>query len=65
MDDSPESTITFGKALLSNLVIPFAAAYLYYTRTSLRIVLTACAVTLVVLNAYFLIAFKIWGQKSS
>ncbi len=65
MDDSPEKTTTLGKALLSNLVIPFAAAYLYHTGTSLRIVLTSCAVTVVVLNSYFLIAFKIWGQKSS
>jgi hypothetical protein len=65
MEDSPEKTITLGKALLSNLVLPFAAAYLYYTGTSLRIVLTSCAVTFVVLNSYFLVAFKVWGQKSS
>jgi hypothetical protein len=58
-----EKTITLGQALLSNLALPFAAAYLYWRGTSLGVVLGSCLVTFVVLNTWFLVAFRIWGVK--
>jgi hypothetical protein len=64
MTKPTQRTVTLGQALLfSNVTLPLAGAYLYYKGTSPRIVLVSCGIAFVVLNFYFLIAFKVWGQK--
>jgi hypothetical protein len=63
MGKPPEKTATLGQALLGNIVLPFAGAYLYYKGTPLHIVLMSCGITFVVLNVYLLIAVKVWGGK--
>jgi hypothetical protein len=65
MNDSSPKTITFGQALCGNVVSPFVAGYLYYTGTPLKIVLISSAVAVIVLNIYFVVAFKVWGQNSN
>ena len=64
MGGAPNRTITLGQALLGNVVLPFVGAYLYFKGTPLKIVLEAGSITFVVLNVYFLVAFKVWGQNS-
>jgi len=56
---------TLGTALLvTNIGLPIIAAYLYFFKKMPRsIVIESLVVTFVVLNAYYLIAFKIWGEK--
>ena len=63
MNVNPQKTITLGQALCGNLVLPLVAAYLYYAGTPLKIVLISSAITGVLLNIYFVLAFKIWGKN--
>jgi hypothetical protein len=65
MGEPVEKTGTLGQALLGNLVLPFAGAYLYYKGTPLHTVLMSGGITFVVLNVYLLIAFKVWGGKQN
>jgi hypothetical protein len=58
-----EKTVTLGRVLLSNLVLPFVAAYLYWRGTPLSIVIESCLITFAVINVWFLVAFWIWGKK--
>jgi hypothetical protein len=62
----PEKQPTLGTALLySNIGLPIAGAYFYFSKTfSARIAIEAIVITFVVLNVYYLIAFKVWGSKS-
>ena len=65
MTKSTEKTVTLGQTLLfSNMALPLGGAYLYHKGTSLHIVLASCGITFVILNVYFLFAFKVWGGKS-
>ena len=65
MEGHPPKQTTLGTALLiTNVGLPIVAAYLYFfKRTPRLIVIETLVVTFVVLNLYYLIAFKIWGEK--
>lgn len=64
--ETPEKQVTLGRALLvTNVCLPLAAAYLYFLKKMpLHIVIESTSITFVVLNVYYLIAFRIWGSKS-
>lgn len=63
---TPERQTTLGTALLfTNIGLPIAAAYFYFFKIfPLHIVVESISIAFVVLNVYYLIAFKIWGSKS-
>jgi len=64
--DSPTNkTMTLGRALAWNVVLPFVGIYPHFTGTPLWIVLTSSAITFVALNLYFLFAFNVWEVKST
>ncbi len=58
-----QRTVTLGRALLSNLVLPFVAVYLYWRGTPLSVMIGSCLITFVVLNVWFLVAFWIWRKN--
>ncbi len=60
-----EKQMTLGTALLiTNIGLPLVAAYFYFFRVfPLRIIIESCGTVFVLLNVYYLIAFKIWGSK--
>jgi hypothetical protein len=64
--ETPEKQTTLGTALLvTNIVLPIVGAYFYFFKTfTLHIVIESIGTAFVVLNAYLLIAFKIWGSNS-
>ena len=61
---APKQT-TLGTAfLITNLVLPIGGAYLYFVKGMPRLtVIEGLVVACVILNAYYLIAFKVWGEK--
>jgi len=60
-----EKRTTLGAALLAtNIGLPIMASYMYFFWKWPRgLVIETFVVTFVVLNVYYLIAFKVWGQK--
>jgi len=63
---TPEKQTTLGTALLfTNIGLPIVGAcFCFFKIFPLPIVVETFVITFVVLNAYFLIAFKLWGSKS-
>jgi len=61
-----EKQATLGTALLyTNIGLPIVGAYFYFSKTfPLRIAIETIVIAFVVLNVYYLIAFKVWGSKS-
>jgi hypothetical protein len=62
----PENQTTLGTALLyTNIGLPIVCACCYFCKIfPLNIAVETFVVTFVVLNAYYLVAFKIWGSNS-
>jgi len=62
---TPEKQTTLGTALLyTNIGLPIMAACSYFFKIfPLDIAIKTFVSVFVVLNVYYLIAFKIWGSK--
>jgi hypothetical protein len=62
---TPENKITLGTALLyTNVGLPIVGAYFYFFKIfPLDIVIETIVIALVLLNVYFLVAFRVWGSK--
>jgi len=63
---TPEKQTTLASALIiTNIGLPIVAAYFYFFKLfPLRLVIETVGITFVVLNVYYMIAFKVWGSKS-
>jgi hypothetical protein len=64
--ETPEKQTTLGAALLfTNIGLPIVGAYFYFFKIfPLHIVIETMCIAFVVLNVYYLIAFKVWGSRS-
>ncbi|MGB6677324.1 MAG: hypothetical protein WBE44_11580 [Terriglobales bacterium] len=62
----PEKQTTLGSALLiTNIGLPIVAANFYFFKIfPPRVVIESIGVAFVVLNVYYVIAFKAWGSRS-
>jgi hypothetical protein len=63
---APEKQTTLGTALLyTNIGLPIVGAFFYFSKIlPFRIAIETLGIAFVILNVYYLIAFKIWGSNS-